>query len=190
MAEGLKQLPSNATMEDVPADLRVLVEQALAEGRRQLSNRGNVDAVFLVRLADGGIQRAALPAPMNQLMDSGDAKSLIFSFVRAPGCASTACRRKSRCGWRRKTRPSYTALQTRPASRWRKASGLVCSSVLKPSSSNVQTETDVVILQQTYTRYQAERRVEFGARSVTRFPQEGFRGRQKMYGVKSDADII
>lgn len=55
---------------------------------------------------------------------------------------------------------------------------------------NVQTETDVVLVQQTYTRYQDEHRVEFHERTVNRFPQDGFRGRQKMFGVKTSADII
>lgn len=194
--------PSNATMNDVPEDLRTLVEQALAEGRRQLSNRGGIDPVFLVRLPDGRIQRADIPAPLNELMNYGEGKSHIFSFVRAwvrqHSATATVFMTDAWVGlptekqkqMARENRAELERIVGQPGFNLDEGERLGLMERSEALILNVQTEQDVVIVEQSYTRYQEESRVEFSGRRISRFPQAGFRGRQKMYGVKSDADIV
>lgn len=196
----MTSIPNNATMDAVPSELRQMVEQALAEGRRQLSNRGNIDAVFLVRMPDGAVERAVIPGPLNELLNSGDAKRRLFAGIRAwvkvQGVTAVAFSADTWVGLptekqKRMAKEDPEALR-RLFESVRSLDDAIEQGLSERAEAliiTVQTASDVVIVNQSYTRYSQAHRIDFGERSIMHIPQSQFRGRQKMYGVNSDADI-
>lgn len=186
-------VPNNGSMKDVPEDLSVLVEQAFAEARRMLENTGNMEPLIMVRTAQGEVHTLNLGMAGN-IMNSGRGKELLFGSLRQAvamtGATAVVILTDTWVG----TATEKQMLDPVGAKKFFEGEHSFDEAIERGWAERgealaavVQDERQVVIISQFYLR--GDDTVRFEERKVAVLTQDQFKGRQKMYGITSEADI-
>lgn len=174
--------------------MRILAELALSEARRELEQRGSLSVLVNMRMPDGKIESVRLPDPLNELMNSGEGKDLFFGVLRKirekTGATAVLIATDAWMGWPTEKQMEILKEEGGPE----KLKAMVKGKSLSEAEAmglverkealaiTVQTETEVLIVNQFYERDERARRIFWGQRDEMTSSQDNFDGRQKMYG--------
>jgi hypothetical protein len=187
------------TKVEMPADLRTLTEKILSHARRELENTGGFDPVFAMRLPDGQIDHPQLPPGFGRLMNSGEAKKIIFGALRqtaearhatAVVIATDSWMGVPNAGYMRRFGEHPKKEDIEAALRGKSIDALVKEGVMDKMEAitiTIHTPKEVFIVTQFYER--DKRRATWTRRNEICSAQEDFQGRQKIFGDAARGEL-
>jgi len=177
--------------EPAPDELRDLAERGLqiAQDNVRRSKGLNIDPVFLLRYPDGHTRELTFPENTGDIMNSGDAKDILFAWVRkgvqasgvtAVVLVSDAWASRSTEKAAKLTQKEFDALLDKHGTEELAKMGYLERHEVLVACA--QDNDRVLVLEQFYGRRFDPDRILWGERREQAGPQKTFRGRHKMFG--------
>ena len=170
-------------------DLKKLAEHALDVAREDLTGKGSVTPMFIIRTPEGSLDIFRLEGNAGNLLNSGAAKDLLFDTIRetvaANGITAVIFATEAWVGKATAKGMAIGQAEFHRRTKERAFASAVRDGLVERREAiviNVQTPDGVLLVHQFFVRdYQTET-VTYAERMDAEVPANEFFGRQKMYG--------
>ncbi|HEY1897026.1 MAG TPA: hypothetical protein VGG62_12165 [Terracidiphilus sp.] len=171
-------------------DFQMMAKTALAHIKDGMERTGGSMPVFMVRNPDGKVEKISLPKELGKLMNSGDAKNMLFDgmrqIVKHKGITATCFATEAWMGETTQAGRLVSPKEFDAATRQRGFQAAVDRGwVIRRECVVVVLQTEEVMrsISQQFERDEEAQEIRWIGEPVTHTtPQSHFKGRQKMYG--------
>ena len=178
-------------------DLKKLAQSALDVARDDLTGKGSVTPMFLIRTPEGTLEVIRFDGKAaGNLMNSGAAKDLLFGMMRqmvaARGITAVIFATEAWIGKATEKGMKLGEAELRRRTRERAFESAVRDGLVERREAivvNVQTPDGVLLVHQFFVRDYKTETVTYAERLDAEVPAGDFFGRQKMYGDQREENL-